>query len=136
MNLLNCGRAPENGRRAREGRLLALFNTRRDAATAVDVALRRDGAETICIEREWIDGMQAVRAAWPVAATGPMNEAWLRQVLHSVDPGEQDVVRANLGTAQRVAIFVSRRDHCIADLMRRSRAGTLPCEIALVVSNH
>jgi len=136
MNLIYRGRAPESGRRAREGRLLALFNARPDAATAVDVALRRHGVETISIEREWIDDMQAIRAAWPVAAQGPMNETWLRRVLQSVDPGERDVVRASLGTTQRVAIFVSRRDHCIADLMQRSRAGTLPCEIALVVSNH
>ena len=136
MNLHNRGRARESGRHAREGRLLALFNARPDAATAIGVALRRHGAETISIEREWIDGMQAIRAAWPVEAQGPMNEAWLRQVLHSVDPGERDVVRANLGEAQRVAIFVSRRDHCIADLMKRSWSGTLPCEIALIVSNH
>ena len=136
MNLINRGSAPESGRRAREGRLLALFNARPDAATAVDVALRRHGAETISIEREWIDDMQAIRAAWPVAAQGSMNETWLRQVLRSVDPGERDIVRASLGTTQRVAIFVSRRDHCIADLMQRSRTGTLPCEIALIVSNH
>ncbi|MEO5883079.1 MAG: formyltransferase family protein [Caldimonas sp.] len=130
MNLLNRGRASESGRHAREGRLLALFNARPDAATAADVALRRHGAETISIEREWIDGMQAIRAAWPVAAQGRMNEAWLRQVLHSVDLGERDVVRANPGTVQRVAIFVSSRDHCIADLMQRSWHGTLHCEIA------
>lgn len=136
MNLLNRGRASECGRHAREGRLLALFNARPDAATAVDVALRRHGAETISIEREWIDGMQAIRAAWPVASQGRMNEAWVRQVLHSVDLGERDVVRANLGTVQRVAIFVSSRDHCIADLMQRSWHGTLHCEIALIVSNH
>jgi formyltetrahydrofolate deformylase len=136
MNLINRGSAPESGRRAREGRLLALFNARPDAATAVDGALRRHGAEAISIEREWIDDMQAIRAAWPVAAQGSMNETWLRQVLRSVDPGERDIVRASLGTTQRVAIFVSRRDHCIADLMQRSRTGTLPCEIALIVSNH
>ena len=81
MDLINRGRAPESGRRAREGRLLALFNARPDAATAVEVALRRHGAKAISIEREWIDDMQAIRAAWPVAAQGPMNETWLRQVL-------------------------------------------------------
>jgi len=136
MNVSVRGRAGENVQHAREGRLLALFAARPDAARAVDVALRRHGAEAIAIEREWIDGMQAIRAAWPVAAQGPMNEGWLRQVLRSVDPGERDVVRASLGTAQRIAVFVSRRDHCIADLMQRSWSGTLPCEVALIVSNH
>jgi formyltetrahydrofolate deformylase len=37
---------------------------------------------------------------------------------------------------RRIAIFVSRYDHCLVDLLWRHRAGELPCEIALVVSNH
>jgi formyltetrahydrofolate deformylase len=36
----------------------------------------------------------------------------------------------------RVAIFVSRYDHCLYDLLLRHRAGELACEIPLVVSNH
>jgi formyltetrahydrofolate deformylase len=36
----------------------------------------------------------------------------------------------------RVAIFVSKYDHCFYDLLLRHRAGELPCELALVVSNH
>jgi formyltetrahydrofolate deformylase len=37
---------------------------------------------------------------------------------------------------QRMAIFVSHYDHCLADLLYRHRAGELHCEIPLVVSNH
>jgi formyltetrahydrofolate deformylase len=37
---------------------------------------------------------------------------------------------------QRVAIFVSKYDHCLQDLLQRQRAGELPCEIPLIVSNH
>ncbi|MCB9559035.1 MAG: formyltetrahydrofolate deformylase [Kofleriaceae bacterium] len=40
------------------------------------------------------------------------------------------------GTPRRVAIFVSRYDHCLYDLLLRHRAGELPCEVAMVVSNH
>ena len=36
----------------------------------------------------------------------------------------------------RVAVFVSRYDHCLADLLYRHRAGELPCEIAAIISNH
>ncbi len=36
----------------------------------------------------------------------------------------------------RVAIFVSKYLHCYADLLHRHRTGELPCQIALVVSNH
>jgi formyltetrahydrofolate deformylase len=37
---------------------------------------------------------------------------------------------------KRVAIFVSRYEHCLVDLLWRHRAGELPGEIALIVSNH
>ncbi len=36
----------------------------------------------------------------------------------------------------RVAIFVSRYQHCLVDLLHRHQTGELPCEIALVISNH
>ncbi len=38
--------------------------------------------------------------------------------------------------AKRVAIFVSREDHCLVELLWRWRAGELPCTVAMVVSNH
>jgi formyltetrahydrofolate deformylase len=36
----------------------------------------------------------------------------------------------------RVAIFVSRQSHCLVDLLWRTRAGELPMEVPLVISNH
>ena len=36
----------------------------------------------------------------------------------------------------RVAIFVSKYDHCLVDLLYRQRSGELACDIALVVGNH
>ena len=36
----------------------------------------------------------------------------------------------------KVAIFVSRYDHCLADLLYRRHSGELACEIRLVISNH
>lgn len=38
--------------------------------------------------------------------------------------------------ATRVALLVSKYDHCLHDLLLRHRAGELPCEIPLVISNH
>jgi formyltetrahydrofolate deformylase len=43
---------------------------------------------------------------------------------------------AYAGARKRVALFVSRYDHCLYDLLLRHRAGELRCEPALVVSNH
>jgi len=36
----------------------------------------------------------------------------------------------------RVALFVSKHDHCLVDLLYRQRIGELACEIALIISNH
>jgi formyltetrahydrofolate deformylase len=36
----------------------------------------------------------------------------------------------------RLAIFVSRFDHCLADLLYRYQSGELACEIPIVISNH
>jgi formyltetrahydrofolate deformylase len=37
---------------------------------------------------------------------------------------------------KRVAIFVSKYDHCLYDLLQRHGVGELPCEMAAIVSNH
>jgi formyltetrahydrofolate deformylase len=37
---------------------------------------------------------------------------------------------------KRVAIFVSKYDHCLYDLLLRHRAGELECDIPLIVGNH
>jgi formyltetrahydrofolate deformylase len=37
---------------------------------------------------------------------------------------------------RRIAILVSKVDHCLYDLILRQRSGELGCEIACVVSNH
>lgn len=39
-------------------------------------------------------------------------------------------------TPRRMAIWVSRQDHCLLDLIWRQQAGELPAEIKLIVSNH
>lgn len=36
----------------------------------------------------------------------------------------------------RIAVFVSKYDHCLYDLLWRHQSGELPCEIRCVVSNH
>ena len=36
----------------------------------------------------------------------------------------------------RVAIFVSRHQHCLVDLLHRHQTGELRCEIATIISNH
>ncbi len=45
--------------------------------------------------------------------------------------------RLSYGTrVRRVALFVSKLEHCLYDLLVRHRAGELPCEMAMIISNH
>ncbi len=37
---------------------------------------------------------------------------------------------------RRIAIFASKQEHCLYDLLIRHRAGELPCDIAMIISNH
>lgn len=55
------------------------------------------------------------------AIAQPLNATWQ---LHFSD------------TMPRIAIWVSRQDHCLLDLLWRQRAGELAAEIPLVISNH
>jgi len=52
---------------------------------------------------------------------------------------EQFAIQWRITTSQyrpRVAIFVSKYDHCLVDLLYRQRIGELACEIPLMISNH
>src|ERR1017187_4075756 len=43
---------------------------------------------------------------------------------------------ARSGDRPRIAIFVSKYDHCLQDLLYRHHNGELRCEIPLIISNH
>lgn len=52
---------------------------------------------------------------------------------------EQFSIQWRVTTSQyrpRVAIFVSKYDHCLVDLLYRQRIGELACDIPLLISNH
>ncbi len=60
---------------------------------------------------------------------------------HSFDtevgqPFEMQWTMRYLGERQRVAILVSRHDHCLVDLLWRWRRGELDGEVVTVISNH
>ena len=68
----------------------------------------------------------------------------LRTDRTALERGIEDVAQAlgmtwRLCYAERrkqVAIFVSKYDHCLYDLLLRHKAGELACDIPLIVSNH
>lgn len=47
-----------------------------------------------------------------------------------------DLTLRDMSLPSRVAIFASKTEHCLLDLLWRQRRGELPVEIAMVISNH
>jgi formyltetrahydrofolate deformylase len=68
------------------------------------------------------------------AAEKPRIEEDLDRVLR--DDFELEWRLTELATPKRVAIFASRSDHCLLDLLWRQRRGELPMTVAMVISNH
>ncbi|MER5449962.1 formyltetrahydrofolate deformylase [Streptomyces sp. NPDC002764] len=49
---------------------------------------------------------------------------------------ELEFTLRDLAVPKRVAIFASKSDHCLLDLLWRHRRGQLPVTVAMVISNH
>jgi formyltetrahydrofolate deformylase len=52
------------------------------------------------------------------------------------DPFEMEYRFAESSDPKRIAVMVSREDHCLSDLLWRWRSGELGADIACVISNH
>jgi formyltetrahydrofolate deformylase len=59
-----------------------------------------------------------------------------RAIAEVAERFEMDWRLAYASERKRMAIFVSKYDHCLYDLLLRHRAGELSCDIPLVLSNH
>ena len=81
-------------------------------------------------------GLFLSRIEWGLEGFGLPREAIApaTQALAARLGGEGQLHFSDLST--KVAIFVSRQDHCLVDLLWRTRAGELPMQVACVVSNH
>ena len=81
-------------------------------------------------------GLFLSRIEWDLAGFGLPREAIPEAVaaLGERLGGEGQVHFAD--ALPRVALFVSRQDHCLLDLLWRTRAGELPMQVPLVISNH
>lgn len=59
-----------------------------------------------------------------------------QRVLDAARFGQLTIEVERVERRRRVALFVSKVDHCLYDLMLRHRAGELDCDLPLVISNH
>jgi formyltetrahydrofolate deformylase len=67
------------------------------------------------------------------AERAALEESFVREI---ATPFEMDHTFNESTLRKRVAVMVSREDHCLSDLLWRRRNGHLGGEIALVISNH
>jgi formyltetrahydrofolate deformylase len=68
-----------------------------------------------------------------LAGAGPALEAAFSEI---AEPFGMEWRLVAARRRKRLAIFVSRQEHCLLELLWAQRAGDLPAEIALVISNH
>ena len=128
---------PDHGPQAS---LIVQGRDRPGIVAAVTAVLARYGANIVSLDQYSSD---------------PSGGAFFQRTVFSLDhlsaalPGiEQDLSRAlaqdfelefrlrDLSVPQRVAIFASKSDHCLLDLLWRHQRGELPISVAMVISNH
>lgn len=121
------------------GRLLISCPDRPGIVAAVSRFLFEQGANIVHSDQHTTDpegGRFFMRIEFDLPgleARGPELEARFAPVAREL---AADWRLAYAARPKRLAIFVSKEEHCLLELLWQWRAGDLPAEIALVVSNH
>lgn len=127
-----------SGTAAKVGTLLIQAEHRKGIVTSLASALNYHGA-TILDSAHYSDpagGMFFQRIQFDLA-TLTTDRATLEDALGDIGEDYEMGWRIWYGDrAKRVAIFTSKEEHCLYDLLIRHRAGELACDIAMVLSNH
>jgi formyltetrahydrofolate deformylase len=136
----DTGTAAGTGSGGDEGRLIVHGQDRPGIVTGVSAALTAAGANIVSLDQYSTDpsgGRFYQRTVFRIpdlAVVRPDLEAVLRERV-GADLGLQwRLVEAT--RFKRVAIFASKTDHCLLDLLWRQRRGELNMSVAMVVSNH
>jgi formyltetrahydrofolate deformylase len=120
-----------------EARLLISCPDRHGIVAAVSGFLAARGANIVSSDQHSTDpegGAFFMRMAFTIDAIGDeFAQAFATEVAERF---AMDWRLDDAGRAKRVAVLVSREDHCLLDLLWRRRRGELHCEIPLVISNH
>jgi formyltetrahydrofolate deformylase len=82
------------------------------------------------------EGRFFMRMAFEPAPEGEREELYERFAREVAGPLRMEHRFAESSAHRRVAIMVSREDHCLSDLLWRWRSGELGAEVVAVVSNH
>jgi formyltetrahydrofolate deformylase len=126
--------------RSNVARLLVSCRDRDGIIAALSEALRDIGANIITSDQFSSDpygGSFSLRMEFFVPAPDerfPQLEQRLAEIASELELDNYELVDAN--RRKRVALFVSRYDHCLLDLLRRWRQSDLNMDVVAVVSNH
>jgi formyltetrahydrofolate deformylase len=81
-------------------------------------------------------GLFLCRVEWDLATFGMAIEDFPRLFAPVAEQFKMHWRLALSAHRTPMAIFVSKYDHCLVDLLYRHHSGELPCEIPLIISNH
>jgi len=134
-------RKPRSSDHARgQASLLIKGRDRTGIVAAVTTVLSRHAANIVSLDQYSDDpqgGTFFQRTVFSVdnlATVLPEIDADLTAALG--DGFDLDFTLRDMSVSKRVAIFASKSDHCLLDLLWRHRRGELPVEVAMVISNH
>jgi formyltetrahydrofolate deformylase len=120
-----------------EARLLISCPDRHGIVAAVSGFLAARGANIVSSDQHSTDpegGAFFMRMAFAIDALDePFAAAFAEEVAERF---AMEWYLHDAAQPKRVAILVSREDHCLLDLLWRWRRGELHCDIPLVISNH
>ena len=122
------------------GRLLVSCRDRPGLVAAISSFLHARGANIVQSDQDTTDpsgGLFVARVVFRLPGLGARRDVLAREFADEVAAGYDITFRLRVAAERpRVAVFVSRLDHCLLDLLWRWRRGDLPVDVVQVVSNH
>lgn len=105
---------------------------------AVSGFLHRHGANILHADQHQDDELALffMRVEWALADFDLDEDGFRREFQEIANPFNMHWRVAYSSARPNVAIFVSRYEHCLLDLLYRHSNGELHCRIALIISNH
>jgi formyltetrahydrofolate deformylase len=81
-------------------------------------------------------GLFLMRVEWDLAGFDLSIEQFKREFAPVAEQFQMNWRLELSAVRPKVAVFVSKYDHCLVDLLYRQQSGELACDIPLIVSNH
>ena len=120
-------------------RLVVSCRDRHGIVAAVSTALAELGANITSSGQHSTDpenGMFFLRMEFHLPGLADRVEDANKRLAQVAEQFEMNWSLTSAAKKKRVAVFVSKQDHCLSDLLWRWQRGELPMELTCVVSNH